>query len=91
MGISVLADVKIYVYFEDLRTRVTETVQAQPYEWVELMADIGGVASLWLGLSVLGVLEIVHMLVELSVVGFSKCCGKGDHSVTPVKPFDGSA
>nr|KAG5710936.1 hypothetical protein BaRGS_013670 [Batillaria attramentaria] len=62
MGISVLADVKIYVYFEDLRTRVTETVQAQPYEWVELMADIGGVASLWLGLSVLGVLEIVHML-----------------------------
>lgn len=51
------------------------------------MADIGGVASLWLGLSVLGVLEVVHTLVELVLLGFIRCCGGNGPGPTPVKPF----
>lgn len=84
----VTADVRVHVYFEDLRTRITEPVTSD--EWVELMADIGGVASLWLGLSVLGMLELVHMFVEWCLLAFNKCCSKGGHSVVSVIPL-GSA
>ena len=52
------------------------------------MADIGGVASLWLGLSVLGVLEVLHALAELVLLGFTRCCGSGNRpGPTTVKPF----
>ena len=52
------------------------------------MADVGGVTSLWLGLSVLGVLEVLHTLAELVLLGFIRCCGSGNGpGPTPVKPF----
>ena len=51
------------------------------------MAAVGGVCSLWLGLSVLGVLEVLHTLVELAMLGVLKCCGGSGPGPTPVKPF----
>ena len=67
--------------------RVREHIRMRIFcqQWSEQMADFGGIISLWLGLSVLGILEIVHMLVEFSFLAFSKCCTPGPE-VTPVKP-----
>ncbi|XP_070190389.1 FMRFamide-activated amiloride-sensitive sodium channel-like [Littorina saxatilis] len=76
--------VRVHVYFEDLRCDVTETVESN--DWVQVMADIGGITSLWLGLSVLGVLEVVHLLVQLLLLGCGSMCGGGTR-LTPVKPM----
>ena len=54
------------------------------------MAAVGGVMALWLGLSVLGVLELVHLLVDVVVVLCGKATGQNGStstSVTTVKPF----
>ncbi|XP_076466158.1 epithelial sodium channel subunit alpha-like [Babylonia areolata] len=74
--------VRIHVYFEDLRTPTADV--GEDIDWSEWLADIGGLLSLWLGLSVLGVLEVFHMLLELASL---LCCRAASNPVTHVTPF----
>ncbi|KAK7491315.1 hypothetical protein BaRGS_00017416, partial [Batillaria attramentaria] len=55
--------VKVRVYFKQLNYQKVETVPA--YNWYRLLSDIGGQLGLWVGFSVLTMVEILQLLLDL--------------------------
>ena len=60
---------RLNVYFEDLS--VVEFKQMPAYELADLFADIGGTLGLWMGISVLTIMELVELLIRLIVLLFN--------------------
>ncbi|KAK3103995.1 hypothetical protein FSP39_023507 [Pinctada imbricata] len=60
---------RVNIYFEDLS--VVEFKQMPAYELADLFADIGGTLGLWMGISVLTIMELVELLIRLVMLLFN--------------------
>ena len=60
---------RLNVYLEDLS--IIEFRQMPAYELADLFADIGGTLGLWMGISVLTVMELIELVCRLSMLVFS--------------------
>ncbi|CDW56919.1 degenerin unc 8 [Trichuris trichiura] len=58
------------IYFEQLNYEVLKEMQA--YQWVNLMADFGGQLGLWMGISVITIIEVLVLAYEF----LKLCCAK---------------
>ncbi|OUC44118.1 Amiloride-sensitive sodium channel [Trichinella nativa] len=56
------------IYFEQLNYEVLKELQA--YQWVNLMADFGGQLGLWMGVSVITIIEVLVLIYEVIKI----CC-----------------
>ncbi len=54
---------RVNVYFED--TTIFLQKQCPAYRWNDLLADIGGVLGLWVGVSVVTIFEFLVLVSEL--------------------------
>ncbi|CAL1540637.1 unnamed protein product [Lymnaea stagnalis] len=63
--------IKLNIYYKDLNYELLK--ESPDYEMVNLWSDIGGTIGLWIGLSVLGVCELLFLLVQVLI----KCCDGG--------------
>ncbi|KAL4239574.1 hypothetical protein ACF0H5_000385 [Mactra antiquata] len=72
--------VRALIYFEDLNyERITE----EPlYEGVRFLSDIGGTLGLFLGASVLSIVEVLQVIMEIILHLIHKFCNKGKTRVT---------
>ncbi|XP_059164362.1 acid-sensing ion channel 1C-like [Physella acuta] len=57
--------VKLNIFYQDLNYELL--TENPDYELSQLMSDIGGTIGLWIGLSVLGIFEVVHLITRLLV------------------------
>ncbi|KAL4225922.1 hypothetical protein ACF0H5_013910 [Mactra antiquata] len=55
--------IRLNIYLEDLS--VVEFMQMPAYEIADLFADIGGTLGLWMGISVLTIMELIELIVSL--------------------------
>ncbi|XP_059164378.1 degenerin-like protein unc-105 [Physella acuta] len=63
--------IKVNIFFQDLNF---EQLEENPdYGSTQLLSDIGGSIGLWIGLSVLGLCELLHLAVSIVVY---ICCGR---------------
>lgn len=69
--------VRLNVYLEDLS--VIEFLQMPAYELKDLFADIGGTLGLWMGISVLTIMELVELIVRLILLLFNSERKLPDH------------
>ncbi|KFD67677.1 hypothetical protein M514_08530 [Trichuris suis] len=58
------------IYFEQLNYEVLKEMQA--YQWVNLMADFGGQLGLWMGVSVITIIEVLVLVYEF----LKLCCAR---------------
>ncbi|KAH3714687.1 FMRFamide-activated amiloride-sensitive sodium channel-like [Dreissena polymorpha] len=58
--------IRLNIYLEDLS--VVEFKQMPAYELADLFADIGGTLGLWMGISVLTIMELVELLIRVSML-----------------------
>jgi hypothetical protein len=61
--------VRLNVYLEDLN--VIEFKQSPAYLIEDLFADIGGTLGLWMGISVLTIMELIELLIQLVLLLFN--------------------
>lgn len=61
--------VRLNIYLEDLN--VVEFKQSPAYELEDLFADIGGTLGLWMGISVLTMMELIELIVQLVLLLFN--------------------
>ncbi|XP_070542007.1 FMRFamide-activated amiloride-sensitive sodium channel-like [Ptychodera flava] len=62
---------KLQVYFRDLTHE--DIIQSQAYSEIDLVSDIGGNLGLWIGLSVLTIMEFVELIVDMfSILSFTR-------------------
>ena len=54
---------RLNIYLEDLS--IVEFTQMPAYELADLFADIGGTLGLWMGISVLTIMELVELVIRL--------------------------
>lgn len=62
--------IKLNIYYNDLNYELL--TDSPDYEMVNLWSDIGGTIGLWIGLSVLGVCELLMLLAQVII----KCCNE---------------
>lgn len=55
--------IRLNIYLEDLS--IVEFLQMPAYELADLFADIGGTLGLWMGISVLTIMELVELILSL--------------------------
>lgn len=67
--------IRLNIYLEDLS--IVEFTQMPAYDLADLFADIGGTLGLWMGISVLTIMELVELLVSLILLMFNS---ETDHS-----------
>ncbi|KAH3820941.1 hypothetical protein DPMN_122693 [Dreissena polymorpha] len=60
--------IRLNIYLEDLS--VVEFKQMPAYELADLFADIGGTLGLWMGISVLTIMELVELLIRVTMLLF---------------------
>ncbi|CAL1541413.1 unnamed protein product, partial [Lymnaea stagnalis] len=60
--------IKLNIYYQDLNYELLK--ESPDYELVNLFSDIGGTIGLWIGLSVLGMCEMIFLLAQVLI----KCC-----------------
>ena len=70
---------RLNVYLEDLS--VVEYRQLPAYGLADLFADIGGTLGLWMGISVLTIMELIELIIRLVFLLFN--------SETQPPPFPG--
>ncbi|CAG5134505.1 unnamed protein product, partial [Candidula unifasciata] len=64
--------IKLNIYYEDLNFEKYE--EAADYELTQFLSDVGGTIGLYIGLSVLGIFELLHLVADI----FNYlCCRKG--------------
>ena len=61
--------IRLNIYLEDLS--MVEFLQMPAYEHTDLFADIGGTLGLWMGISVLTVMEFIELLINLVFLLFN--------------------
>lgn len=61
--------IRLNIYLEDLS--VVEFMQMPAYDLADLFADIGGTLGLWMGISVLTIMELVELIVSLVMLLFN--------------------
>ncbi|XP_070542008.1 amiloride-sensitive sodium channel subunit alpha-like [Ptychodera flava] len=66
---------KLAVYFRDLTHQAIS--QSQLYTKMSLVSDIGGNLGLWIGLSVLTIMEFVELIFDMSAILGVLCSAKG--------------
>ena len=54
---------RVNIYFKDVT--VTRKIQTPSYGLMDLLADIGGVLGLWVGVSIITIFEFLALLSEL--------------------------
>ena len=59
---------RLNIYLEDLS--IVEFTQMPAYELADLFADIGGTLGLWMGISVLTIMELVELVIRLIMLLF---------------------
>ncbi|ESP02955.1 hypothetical protein LOTGIDRAFT_111045 [Lottia gigantea] len=59
---------RVNIYLEDLS--VVEFRQMPAYDLADLFADIGGTMGLWMGISVLTIMELVELVIRLILLMF---------------------
>ncbi|KAK6180811.1 hypothetical protein SNE40_008796 [Patella caerulea] len=59
---------RVNIYLEDLS--VVEFRQMPAYDMADLFADIGGTMGLWMGISVLTIMELVELIIRLIMLLF---------------------
>ncbi|XP_070542004.1 amiloride-sensitive sodium channel subunit beta-like isoform X2 [Ptychodera flava] len=62
---------KLQVYFRDLH--YSETIQSPSYTSLDLLSDIGGNLGLWIGLSVLTLLEFIEFTYDMIYLLLLRC------------------
>ena len=65
----VMISIQIQIYNKDLSTTAVEQLPATTF--VEVVGTVGGLLGLWLGASMLSILEFCELLANLSVVSCS--------------------
>ncbi|XP_059169934.1 degenerin mec-10-like [Physella acuta] len=66
--------VKLNIYFEDLNyEKISEQAD---YELTQMLSDVGGCIGLWIGLSLLGVFEVIHLTIDILMFIGSFLCRK---------------
>lgn len=68
---------RLNIYLEDLS--VVEFKQMPAYELADLFADIGGTLGLWMGISVLTIMELMELIVRLIMLLFNSENKMPDH------------
>ncbi|XP_069142411.1 FMRFamide-activated amiloride-sensitive sodium channel-like [Argopecten irradians] len=68
---------RLNIYLEDLS--VVEFKQMPAYELADLFADIGGTLGLWMGISVLTIMELMELVVRLIMLLFNAENKMPDH------------
>ncbi|KAH9491445.1 hypothetical protein Btru_032202, partial [Bulinus truncatus] len=66
--------IKLNIYYQDLNFEFLS--ETPSYEVAQFLSDIGGTIGLWIGLSVIGMCEIVYLLVQLIFYTHSFCTQK---------------
>ena len=61
---------RVNVYFEDVT--VLRKKQTASYNWNDLLADIGGVLGLWVGVSVITIFEFLTLLSQIILLSCKK-------------------
>ncbi|XP_076110073.1 FMRFamide-activated amiloride-sensitive sodium channel-like isoform X1 [Mytilus galloprovincialis] len=61
--------IRLNIYLEDLN--VVEFKQSAAYEIEDLFADIGGTLGLWMGISVLTIMELIELVIQLIILLFN--------------------
>ena len=61
--------IRLNIYLEDLS--IVEFMQMPAYDLADLFADIGGTLGLWMGISVLTIMELVELIVSLVMLLFN--------------------
>lgn len=61
--------IRLNIYLEDLS--MVEFLQMPAYEHTDLFADIGGTLGLWMGISVLTIMELVELIINLICLLFN--------------------
>lgn len=61
--------IRLNIYLEDLS--IVEFMQMPAYEIADLFADIGGTLGLWMGISVLTIMELIELIVSLIMLLFN--------------------
>ena len=61
---------RVNVYFEDVT--VLRKKQTPSYNWNDLLADIGGVLGLWVGVSVITIFEFLTLLSQIILLSCKK-------------------
>lgn len=60
---------RLNIYLEDLS--IVEFTQMPAYDLADLFADIGGTLGLWMGISVLTIMELVELVMRLIILLFN--------------------
>ncbi|XP_059164385.1 FMRFamide-activated amiloride-sensitive sodium channel-like [Physella acuta] len=66
--------VKLNIFYQDLNHQVI--VEKADYEIYQLFSDIGGTLGLWIGISVLGIFEVVHLIIRVAVFLITGRCAQ---------------
>ncbi|CAH1794504.1 unnamed protein product [Owenia fusiformis] len=85
---------KVDIFYQELNNE--RIYQEAAYTWLSLIGDLGGQLGLWIGISILSVIEIIEFLINVlvSLMGVIKRSKPGKlgsekemHDVTPVEKF----
>ena len=60
---------RLNIYLEDLS--IVEFTQMPAYDLADLFADIGGTLGLWMGISVLTIMELIELIIRLVMLFFN--------------------
>ncbi|XP_069975235.1 degenerin-like protein asic-2 [Penaeus vannamei] len=78
--------VSLLVYLDSKSYTVTEESPAYSVslrlcpllcQWDTLLSNIGGSLGLFIGVSLISILEMIEMIIDFIVIGFRRCTGRG--------------
>ncbi|XP_074653370.1 uncharacterized protein LOC141907585 [Tubulanus polymorphus] len=75
--------IKIDVYFEDLNEEIYVTTAA--YSEIDLLTDMGGTCGLWMGISVIAIIEVIQFCVEVGLLCFYRYKTSEETKVKPLR------
>ncbi|XP_063609073.1 degenerin-like protein asic-1 [Penaeus indicus] len=67
--------VSLLVYLDSKSYTVTE--ESPAYSWDTLLSNIGGSLGLFVGVSLISILEVFEMIIDVIFAGFKRCTGGG--------------
>ncbi|XP_047502615.1 acid-sensing ion channel 2-like [Penaeus chinensis] len=67
--------VSLLVYLDSKSYQVTE--ESPAYSWDTLLSNIGGSLGLFVGVSLISILEVIEMIIDVIFAGFKRCTGGG--------------